>query len=94
MKNSDLVGKISRKKKLKKEQISTIFDVFVEKIRQNLTENRDVEFLNVGILAKNFKEQKIIVNPKTKKKVLYPPKNVLELRVSKQIREYLKTVER
>lgn len=94
MKNSDLVGKISRKKKLKKEQISIIFDVFVEKIRQNLTENRDVEFLNVGILAKNFKEQKIIVNPKTKKKVLYPPKNVLELRVSKQVREYLKTVER
>lgn len=94
MTNNDLIEQISRKKKLKKGQVSAIFDVFVEKIRQNLVENGEIEFLNVGILAKKTREQKIIINPKTKKRILYPPKNVVELRVSKQVREYLKTVER
>ena len=36
--------------------------------------DNDIELLDIGLLENRIKEQKVIVNPKTHRKILYPPK--------------------
>ena len=93
MKTNDLItSALSQKLKWKKTQTNDVLNAFIEIIRKNLSENNDIELLDIGLLENRIKEQKIIVNPKTHKKILYPPKNVLK--VSKQLQEHLKTIEK
>lgn len=95
MKTNDLIASaLSQKMKWKKTQTNDVLNAFIEIIRKNLSESNDMELLDIGLLENRIKEQKIIVNPKTHRKILYPPKNVLELKVSKQLQEHLKTIEK
>ena len=92
MKTNDLItSALSQKMKWKKTQTNDVLNAFIEIIRKNLSENNDIELLDIGLLENRIKEQKIIVKHK---KILYPPKNVLELKVSKQLQEHLKTIEK
>ena len=80
MKTNDLIASaLSQKMKWKKTQTNDVLNAFIEIIRKNLSESNDIELLDIGLLENRIKEQKIIVNPKTHRKILYPPKNVLEL---------------
>lgn len=91
MKTNDLItSALSQKMKWKKTQTNDVLNAFIEIIRKNLSEINDIELLDIGLLENRIKEQKVIVNPKTHRKILYPPKKVLELKVSKQLQEHLK----
>ena len=95
MKTNDLIASaLSQKMKWKKTQTNDVLNAFIEIIRKNLSESNDMELLDIGLLENRIKEQKVIVNPKTHRKILYPPKKVLELKVSKQLQEHLKTIEK
>ncbi len=94
MDNKKLISLLSKKTKTTQEKSNEFLSSFIEEITNEMANGADVEFLDLGIFENIVREQKIITNPKTQKKILYPPKNVVDLKVAKQIKEYLKTIEK
>lgn len=94
MDNKELISLLSKKTKTTQEKSKEFLNSFIEEITNHMANGANVEFLDLGIFENIVREQKIITNPKTQKKVLYPPKNVVDLKVAKPIKEYLKTIEK
>lgn len=94
MDNKKLISLLSKKTKTTQEKSNEFLSSFIEEITNEMANGADVEFLDLGIFENIVREQKIITNPKTQKKILYPPKNIVDLKVAKQIKEYLKTIEK
>ena len=94
MDNRELIAKLSRSTKATQEKTKEFLDAFVEEITDKLGAGNHIEFLDFGVLQTVVREQKIITNPKTQKRTLYPPKNVVELKVTKSVKEHIKNIQK
>jgi len=94
MDNKELILQLSKKLRISQVKTQERLNLFTNEIITNLLSDNNVEFLNFGDFEKKLKGQKVIFNPKAGRKMLYPPRNTVELEVSGSFKKHLKTIEK
>jgi DNA-binding protein HU-beta len=83
MNSKDLQLKLSKRLSLSNKETSELLGMYVEEIRESLHDgNNELSFLNLGVFEVKQKEQRIMINPATRKRMLIPPKLVLNFKPS------------
>lgn len=92
MNNKELISELGTKLGVSQKNAGNMLKSFVELLSEQVIEGNQVHFFNVGMLEKQYKEQRISVNPNTKKRFLVPPKMVVDLKIASTFKNYLKTL--
>ena len=83
MNNKELQSELSRRLGLSQKEVAGMMKEFVDEYTERFGEGSDeLPFLSLGTLEVRNKEQRVVVNPVTKKRMLVPPKLVLAFRPS------------
>lgn len=77
MNNKELVVALAEKMAVTQKEAAALLGAYVEEAQKVLTVEQPVAFLNAGNFEVKVREQRLSVNPKTKKRLLVPPKMVL-----------------
>ena len=77
MNNKELQVELSKRMSITQKESSVLMDSFVSELIAQLEEHEQVSFLGLGTLEVRKKEQRILVNPSSKQRMLIPPKLVL-----------------
>lgn len=90
MNNKDFVSALAKKTNMTtketQKKIEEMLDLFVDK----LTDDNDIVVHGLGTFEVKQKNERIMANPSTGKKLLVPPKRVLNLKVSNTLKEKVK----
>ena len=77
MNNKELIQELSKKISLPQKQIGSILDAYTSVLLDKLQEEQQVSFVDLGSFEVRKKEQRILINPGTKQRMLVPPKLVV-----------------
>lgn len=90
MNNKEFIAQLARQTDSTQKQTALIVDTLTGIIAQNLKEGNDIQLGNIGTFTTKTKEQRIIINPKTKDRLLIPPKITAEYKPSRSIKDKYK----
>ncbi len=93
MNNKELVAALAEKMRVTQKEASALLGVYVEEVQKSTTIEQPVSFLNVGSFDVKMREQRLSVNPKTKKRLLVPPKMVLNFTPNSAFKSKIKKLE-
>ncbi len=93
MNNKELVVALAEKMQVTQKEAAGLLGVYVEEVQKGLTIEQSVNFLNVGSFDVKMREQRLSVNPKTKKRLLVPPKMVLNFVPTSTFKSKVKKLE-
>lgn len=86
MNNKEFIAEMAQSMGTTQKQISAMTQVLSEIICSEMGNGNDVQLGTLGSLEVKTKEQRIIINPKTKNRMLVPPKLVAEFKPSRQLK--------
>jgi len=89
----DILNRLKRKHpQINVDQISKIYEKFIELISQALLDRKRIEIRSLGIFySKTIKEKKNARNPKTGEKIYVPEKVKLRFKASKELQKFINT---
>ena len=90
MNNKELITAVAEKSGASQKECSAMLDTLTEMVRTEVEQNRETQFLELGILDVREKEQKIMYNPQTGKRSLIPPKLIVGFRASSSVKSQIK----
>lgn len=90
MNNKEFIAELAQRLASTQKQTTALTNALARIISDNLREGNDVALGNLGNLCTKAKEQRIIVNPKTRNRMLVPPKIVAEFHPSRSLKEKCK----
>ena len=83
----DLVEKITEKRKMKRHDVKTICQDFLDQIIIELRKGNRLEFRDFGVFEIKERSPRIAQNPKTMQKVTVPAKRAVKFKVGRLMRE-------
>ena len=87
MNNKELLQELSKKMSLSQKQLSLILDCYSSVLLEKLQEDEQVAFVNLGVFEVRKKEQRILINPGSKQRMLVPPKLVVAFKPLSSIKK-------
>lgn len=81
---------LAEKTEMSQKQCQALLDVFVDITRKSVVEKQGAQMLDLGSFNVREKEQKIMFNPLTGKRMLIPPKLVVGFKASTTIKNLIK----
>ena len=87
---SELASELSQRLELSKTDVLTRMNDTVDIIKEELLKNNSVTLGNLGNLEVKKRNERISVNPTTKKRMLIPPKLVVKFKMSNSLKEKTK----
>lgn len=92
MNNKEFQTELSRRLGVSQKRSAELMKGYVDTLVQQLVDADEVPFLSMGAFEVKQKEQRVIVNPSTKKRMLVPPKLVLNFKASAGLKSKYKEV--
>lgn len=92
MNNKELITELAKRLSIPQKNAAVFLQAFIEEVDQQIAENNQVTFLGTGIFETKQKEQRISVHPATQKRMLIPPKIVLQFKPVAQFKQALKNL--
>jgi len=90
VKSKEFVSELSEKLGFTVKNTNQLLDFFVSDITEELQNGNSANFSGFGSFEVKKKDERIIVNPTTKQRMLVPPKLVLNFRPSTILKEKFK----
>lgn len=94
MNNKELQKEISQASELSNEKVERLQEAMIDVMLSKLCDGISIGFQSFGILEVRKKEQRLTVNPMTKKRTITPPKLVLAFKPGKSYKEKIKGLPR
>lgn len=94
MNSSELTAELSKKLGFEKGKISEYLESFGTIVTDQLKQNNSVPLQGIGTLETRKKDERVIVHPATGKRMLIPPKLAISLKVSGNIKEKIKQIQK
>ena len=82
MNNKEFQTEVAKRLGMFQKQTAELIKGYIDNLVQQFDENDELPFLSIGNFEVKQKEQRIIVNPSTKKRMLVPPKLTLNFKSS------------
>ena len=92
MNNKELISELSAKLDVSQKNVGELLKSFAELVCEQIIEGNQINFLNVGTLERQYREQRISVNPTTQKRFLVPSKMVVDFKTASALKNHLKTL--
>lgn len=92
MTNKELVAELSSRLGWTQGKVSNILDATVSVINTNLANSNTITVQGFGVLETRKMQERVSVNPVSKKRFLVPPKIVPAFRPSQTIKDQLKNL--
>ncbi len=89
MNNKELIAAIASKMNLTNAETGSLAEAFVESVREELKEGNSVGLQGVGVFDVRKRNERVFVHPKTKARVLLPPRLVVRFKQSQVLKEKL-----
>lgn len=89
MNYKDFIQKVSTQTALTKEDTEKLLETAINVFLEQLTENKSIGIQGFGTFELRKKEERIIVHPATKKRLLMPPKLTVHFKSSNVLKEKL-----
>ena len=84
MLKSQILEKLHQKhNNLNKEDIDTLFDIFLKKLINSLKNGKNIEIRGFGTLARKINKEKVVRNPKTNEKLFKDQSYKLHFKIGK-----------
>jgi DNA-binding protein HU-beta len=90
MNNTELITALAQKLSLSKTDVSQRMDNIAAIITSELLKNNVVSFGNLGTMEIKKRNERISVNPLSKKRMLIPPKLIVGFKASNLLKDKLK----
>ena len=87
MNNKDFIAQLSLRLGKTQKETAAITDALTQIIAANIKDGAEVQLGTLGTIEPKAKEQRIIINPKTKDRMLVPPKIVAEFRPTRSLKD-------
>ena len=93
MSKKDILNRLKRKHpQIDINQLSQIYEKFIELISRALLDKKRIEIRSLGIFyTKSIKEKKNARNPKTGERIYVPEKVKLRFKASKELQKFINT---
>ena len=91
MNNKEFQSELARRLDISQKRSAELINGYVDNLVQLLAEADELPFFSIGNLEIKQKEQRIIVNPTTKKRMLVPPKLTLNFKPSASFKSKYKS---
>lgn len=92
MNNKELLSKLSAKLKLTQSETSILLAEFMQASTYQLVNGKSISIQGFGTLEVRKKEERLSVNPLTKKRTLIPPKLAVAYKMSNVLKEKIKDI--
>jgi len=92
MNNKELISELGAKLNLSQKSTGELLKSFVELVSEQIIEGNQVNFLNIGMFEKQYREQRISVHPVTQKRFLVPSKMIVDFKTAGTLKTHLKTL--
>lgn len=92
MNNKELISELGAKIGVSQKNAGELLKSFAELVSEHIIEGNQITFLNIGTLERHYKEQRISVNPNSKKRFLIPQKMVVDFKTAGTLKNHLKTL--
>ena len=92
MNNKEFQAELAQRLGVSQKHSAELMKGYVDTLVQQLTDVDELPFMSMGTFEVKQKEQRIIVNPSSKKRMLVPPKLVLNFKPSAKLKNKYKDV--
>lgn len=94
MNNKEFQAEIAKQMNISQKQSAILVKDYIDNFVQLLEEQNELPFFSLGTFEVKQKDQRVIVNPSTKKRMLVPPKLVLQFKPSNTLKNKYKSEQR
>lgn len=94
MNNKEFQAEIAKQMNISQKQSAILVKDYIDNFVQLLEEQNELSFFSLGTFEVKQKDQRVIVNPSTKKRMLVPPKLVLQFKPSNTLKNKYKSEQR
>ena len=91
MNNKEFQAEVAKRLGVSQKQSAELIKCYIDNLVQQFGENDELPFLSMGNFEVMHKEQRVITNPTTKKRMLVPPKLTLNFKPSVGLKNKYKT---
>jgi DNA-binding protein HU-beta len=91
MNNKEFQAEVAKRLGVSQKQSAELIICYIDNLVQQFGENDELPFLSMGNFEVKHKEQRVITNPTTKKRMLVPPKLTLNFKPSVGLKNKYKT---
>ncbi len=92
MNNKEFQTEVAKRLGISQKRSAELIKGYIDIILQQLTDVDELPFFSIGTFEVKQKEQRIIINPSSKKRMLVPPKLVLNFRPTTALKNKCKEV--
>ena len=92
MNNKEFQTELAQRLSFSQKRSAELMKAYVDTLVQQLADADELPFFSMGTFEVKQKEQRVIVNPSTKKRMLVPPKLVLNFKPSAGLKNKCKEV--
>ena len=92
MNNKEFQTELAQRLSFSQKRSAELMKGYVDTLVQQLVDTDELPFFSMGTFEVKQKEQRIIVNPLSKKRMLVPPKLVLNFKPSAKLKNKYKDV--
>jgi DNA-binding protein HU-beta len=92
MSQKELLEKIVSTAEIPKKEVSALLQATIDTLREALSDGKSVGFQGFGTFEVKTKEERIWVHPASKKRLLIPPKLVVNFKQSNVLKDKLKNI--
>lgn len=92
MNNKEFQIELAKRLGVSQKRSAELVKGYVDTLVQQLSDSDELPFLSMGTFEVKQKEQRVIVNPSSKKRMLVPPKLVLNFKPSAGLKNKYKEV--
>ncbi len=90
MNNKEFIDTLSTKTGFTKEQTEKYIKTIILSMNDSFEDDEAIKINNFGTFERKLRMERVIVHPQTQKKILVPPKYVLNFKPAQIIKEELK----
>ncbi len=90
MNNKELQNQLSEQLGISRKDVAGLLQNFVAELTDSIVEGSDVALAQLGTFEVKEKGQRVMVNPKTKERMLVPPKLTLNFKSSPSLKNKIK----
>ncbi|MGC9151357.1 MAG: HU family DNA-binding protein [Microbacter sp.] len=94
MTHKEFIGILTTKTSLPEEEVSDMLEHVVNLIGDTLSQGNAVTLQGIGTFEAHRKEERIAMNPRTRKRLLIPPKQVVVFKPIQSLKDQVKKTSR
>lgn len=94
MTHKELIGTLTAHTGFAENEVAALLESAVSLIGDALSQGKAITLQGIGIFEAHRKEERIAVNPRTKKRLLIPPKQVVVFKPTQNLKDQVKKTRR